>query len=320
MLPAPVLAYNPDTGHLPLARQALALFESCSGDSFYQSGLTDPNDSRANQLLIANHAMDKGATALPRPLLKLPEADALFTMARRVHNWHFFNPDKQDPALTQEGRTDMSMARLWYNATQGFERYGDDYRWYFLGALMHLTEDVSVPAHVAPVYHGPKLVAWKRAFAPLVDYLGWGFRGVLTIHDRIDDWPVSADLAQTQAGLCAVLATPITSADSIRLSQARATLAAMAEAVPGCPGLHWGDYWQQPLGHKYFVGYNQQLPPFGEERARRPGLIPACVPDKAAFDAFVKGRHLDAIRADLQLLQWARQSASGPLQPGVSAR
>ncbi|WP_372871164.1 hypothetical protein [Shewanella sp.] len=291
------LAYEPSEGHRPLTQSAFEVLERCN----------IPLDTELKQQVMAgNLAMDMGAGKLPATLMDSNPAKALYPMKVRIHNWHFYHPDKTSDAQRLSGKTDMSMARLWQAGVTGLTEADSSQQGYYLGALIHLIQDVTVPAHTVPVYHGPKIIAWKREFAPLVSYLGLSFRGLFSISDPIDNWPVSP-ITGIHCPDPVRLTSDLTLGDSLnqlRDATARQTLAALAVPMAGC-NQRWGIFWQQDIGHKYFSGYNQQLKPmdkmgdFSIENQR-------CTPD---YQGFVAGRQKAAVDATVLALGiWLKQS------------
>lgn len=296
-LAQPALAYEPDEGHNKLTQAAFEVLEKCN---------MPLSDELKHQVLLGNLAMDKGAGKLPDSLMDTEQARALYPMKIRIHNWHFYHPDKTSDAQRLSGKTDMSMARLWQAGLDGLAEAGESERGYYLGALIHLIQDVTVPAHTAPVYHGPKIVAWKPEFAPLVSYLGWQFKGLFSVSDPIDKWPV----AKVNGLKCPIPKGPETTEapgqalTKLRNLTARQTLTALDAPIKGC-NQRWGIFWQEDIGHKYFVGYNQSLKPidkmgdFSIDEQR-------CTPD---YQGFVADRHQAAVDATVQALSlWLGRS------------
>lgn len=306
--------YHPKEAHEPLTTRAL--------DAMAQCGVHLTESTRL-QLMQGNLAMDEGAGKLPRELMSTSFAKAVFPMTRRIHNWHFYHPDKTADAQRLAGKTDMSMARLWLAALTGLEQAPAEHRAYYLGALIHLIQDVTVPAHAVPVYHGPKIIAWQREFAPLVDYLGFGFRGIFVIHDPVDDWPVSPSGAdeRLQAISCPALPEAFddhsAAFDALRAGVARQTLAALDNPIPGCAA-PWRLFWSEDLGHRYFAGYKQGIKPFGRTKTLSGDGISMdgrpCEPD---YQGFVEARHRAAIEATMAALQLGQLGLANPASAGA---
>ncbi|MCL2920194.1 hypothetical protein [Shewanella litorisediminis] len=301
--------YHPKEAHQPLTTLAV--------DAMSQCGMSLTESTRL-QLMQGNLAMDEGAGKLPRELMESAFAKAVFPMTKRLHNWHFYHPDKTADGQRLAGKTDMSMARLWQAALTGLEQAPAEHKAYYLGALIHLIQDLTVPAHAVPVYHGPKIIAWQREFAPLVNYLGLGFRGIFVIHDPVDDWPVSPQGAEY--GIAAIpcpephIAASARSAnfDALRTQVARQTLAALDTPIPGCAA-PWRLFWSEDIGHRYFAGYKQGIKPFGRAKSLSGDGISIdgrpCEPD---YQGFVAARHRAAVEATMAALQLSRLGVSEP--------
>ncbi|MBT1443715.1 hypothetical protein KJI95_04140 [Shewanella sp. JM162201] len=309
-LSSAALAYEPNEGHRKLTQAAFEVLEKCK---------MPLSAELKQQVMAGNLAMDKGAAKLPDSLMDSIHANALYPMKVRVHNWHFYHPDKTSDAERLSGKTDMSMARLWQAGQTGLATADNGHKGYYLGALLHLIQDVTVPAHTTPVYHGPKIIAWKGEFAPLIRYLGWRHRGLFLISDPIDKWPVVGVKVGVKLGdkfdapCPAVIAdvndetAPLAEAfDTLRETTSRQTLSALDAPIQGC-GEPWGIFWRQNIGHRYFSGYNQALKPFDKEgdfvfNGKQ------CTPD---YQSFVAARHQAAVDASVAALAlWLKESGA----------
>lgn len=297
------MAYDPKPGHLRLTELSYQKLAQCRGK------VVTP--ARLQRLQDGNLAMDEGAAKLPSSLYDNPWSDQLFPAYRRVGNWHFYHPDKTDKETVQPGLVNMSQQRLWARAQLGLTMANDSaQRDYFVGALLHLLQDVSVPAHVTPVYHGPSLVGLFPLFTTkLTHYLKGERRAKFYgIKDPIDSSPVTIELED--------LPCPTTDSklnyDAIRELLARQTLAAMAEPIPNCGNNHWQLFWNKELPHNYFKGYNLELPPFGSNGDLVVGMQTQCefkakgnqLQDQRYYE-FIQQRHIQAVLAGMLLLQQA---------------
>ena len=324
-----VQAYDPETGHLPLSSVALDMYGQCFPEK--QIFL---NHYRAD-ILAGDAMMDEGVLRGGKQVfsfwhsLFVKHAD-IFEASERVFNWHFYNPERE--ALADIGVIDQSLVGLYQKAQLGFVDNRDrSDKVFFMGALAHLTEDLTVPAHVVPVYHGPveaKLLShghirpfveyMKAHFVPLNDKLG----APLLIKDPVDAAPVDmqqlpgqvAQYLQAQGTtVCGYLAQhPISTLDNFRDEVARHTLMFLeTTTIERCEGLVWGDFWKKPEGTDYFGYYNTD---FGNPLFNQPGTLvrrdKTCVfmgdagkPD-ARYTQFVTQLHIFAVLDDLRLLDW----------------
>lgn len=350
VMPLLARAYHPDTGHAPLLRLVISQYQQCSPHSRLvaahrveheaeheaeNAAKSIEHSAAASRLLQGNVAMDHGlgfsfsAEGL-RDWWRLEHDDAL-RLPKRLLHWHFYNPDQQ--VLAKIGLIDQSMLGLWQQLQAGWvaNRAAQD-KLLFVGGLAHLVEDLTVPAHVVPVYHGPTAVYLEgpRRLRGLVDYYVQARPDTgAMIDDAIDSWPVdtaqlSRDLAadknlcaQHHASVRALQPEPPAShrdnrhlswhgLNTLRDTTARQTLALLQQAIPGCPGVYWQDFWQAPTPGQYFGRYNMRQPLFGEAGELQGAGGARCQMQAAdpRYQAFVAQLHRQAVLADMVLLGW----------------
>lgn len=329
-------AYHPATGHTPLLQLAIAQYQLCEPSSIVLS-----HKAASGRLLQGNVAMDQGlGFSFSREGLRdwwLLEHDDALRLPKRLLHWHFYNPERQ--ALAQVGWIDQSMLGLWQQLQAGWTANNAPHdKLVFVGGLAHLVEDLTVPAHVVPVYHGPTAVYLEgpRRLRALVDYYvaARPDTGAM-IDDAIDSWPVDTaqlrrDLAadknlctQHHASVRALRSKQPTShrenrhpswhgLDTLRDITARQTLALLKQAIPGCPGVYWQDFWQAPTSGQYFGRYTMNLPLFGEAGDVQGADGARCQLHAAdpRYQAFVSQLHRQAVLADMMLLGWFEQQQS----------
>jgi len=324
MMPVSASAYDVDAGHVPLASFSLELYNKCLPAS------TAFRESDAQLRLVqGNRGMDTGKADMLRHLdLSARERAQLngasvFNLTRRIGNWHFYNPDRTD--LSRVGLVEQSHKRLWQDLKDGISSNAGQNALLFLGGLIHLVEDVSVPAHAIPVYHGPTEIAGlgPEHFRPLVTYMskaGKTHQG--GIKDPID-WisPDSKWLAENlapTAELCSAVGSGAETPEAIRDDLARAIYALLQMQIPGCDGVKWGDLWVLPAGKEYFGCYNigNAQPMFGDQgvvHAQNGNTCEMRDHDERYAD-FVRELHREAIKADLKMLRWGegRIAPDGP--------
>lgn len=302
-------AYKPQSGHQPITELALEGFKSC----YPNLPLTD---QAAANLLKGNLAMDYGMGAFTTRQKHLTHAVKVFSPLSRTKNWHFYNPNKT--SNTRQQGVEMSNERLWQRALEGISLYdGHDDKWLFVGALIHLTEDLSSPAHSVPVYHGPtKALDWLGDFSSLVNYptatgaIGglWFFE---MLYDGFDSFEVaqqrlSADIKANPQSYC--LNNPLMP-NQIRSAQAKETLAIINKAIPGC-SLPWKVFWseQNPgnlASQGYFKRYNSQLN-FGQTGHLKDKMSqPECEVGTNQYKELAYQLHRSAVRHDIALMHWA---------------
>jgi hypothetical protein len=314
MMPVPAYAYDVDTGHVSLTSFSLELYNKCFPAS---TAFRDPDAQK--RLIQGNRGMDTGKGDMLRHLnLSAREraqlnGTSVFNLTKRIGNWHFYNPDRTD--LSRVGLVEQSQKRLWQDLKDGISSNGEKNALLFLGGLMHLVEDVSVPAHAIPVYHGPTEIAalGPEHFKPLVTYMrkaGNAPRGM--IKDPID-WisPDSKWLAENltpAAELCSAVGSGAETPDVIRDGLAHAIYALLQVQIPGCNGVKWGDFWILPAGQEYFGLYaiGNAQPMFGDQGVVRSqnGSICEMRDHDKRYDDVVRELHRAAIKADMKMLRW----------------
>ena len=333
VLPISAWPYDPETGHIPLLATSIGIYEQCVPKRKAEL-------ERYKQDIIAGDAMmDEGRHKAGKKLfpwwhaLFVKDAD-IFDVSERVFNWHFYNPGRE--SLADIGFIDQSMVGLFAKAGHGFlHNKSKSDKVFFLGALSHLTEDLTVPAHVLPVYHGPvsaELLSHGH-IRPVVGYMKEHFAHLdnnplspLMIKDPIDEAPVNTSglPRQVEAFLYMqgtktcdyIQEMPIKSLDDFRDEVANRTLDCLGTTtIDGCPGMTWSDFWVKPTGNEYFGKYNIAD---GNPLILQPGKLVAhgksCkfVGDGEKIDPRYQGLvnqlHVFAVLDDLRLIHWGLMS------------
>ncbi len=303
------LAYKPDVAHHPLLTTALEIYNQCfSSHDTYQS------EARRGWVLLGNTSMDNG---LPLEHYGRRRNESALHLITRLRNWHFYNRDRR--YLSRAFLIEQSHKNLWKSLNRGFERNRKtDDKLLFLGGIMHLLEDVSVPAHTIPIYHGPAMVErfGPRRMKPLVDYMrkAGKIRGGM-VPDSIDDMPPNLTALKKSlkptAEFCENIATNRDSPKQIRSRLSRQTLAAIQESIPDCGDIRWASFWLMPKPKQYFGRYNiaNNRPLFNEAGTMVDDQNASCTFEKEdkRYAGFVHERHKQAIIADLHLLSWAHR-------------
>ncbi len=309
-------AYEPEKAHKILTSQALDVYQQC-----YPDDISYAEEITRKRILQGNIAMDKGLEAGFIERMRLKEEETLF-LIKRINNWHFYNKERSH--LSKVGLDEQSMTELWQGAHRGLS-YNEDVfdKSLFVGALMHLMEDMTVPAHIVPVYHGPVAIKVLGPFqlSPLVNYMLEegeisyliGDMGPRMIKDAIDSiMPEQQRLQRSLAaeGFCNELEELPDNPYELRDHQASYTLRQLYEQIPGCDSFIWHTYWLKPKENQYFGRYNieQNQPLFGQPGRLISGLsLCEFREDDQRFKDFVFQLHLAAIQADVVLLRWASQ-------------
>ena len=310
--------YVPETGHIPLTKFSLTLYQQC----LVAKGQVSPFDiSITDRIVQGNIAMDHGTASFNSDDNNLAYALLTFHPISRVTNWHFFTlEDNNHNPNSRINQFEMSHKRLWQWANLGFTQAElPKDKALFVGALIHLTEDISVPAHTVPVYHGPSLIGSFSAFKPLVDYgeqqakveNGWGIK---LIGDQIDKMQVNQNQLQqrltSQPNICSSL-NHVKTPEQIRYQLAVKTKQALNQPIKNCDNHMWSAFWPKTdntsdaKALNYFGKY-QTEPLFNHSGnlKNQQGEICRFSDNDPRYQQFVNDRHLDAIRANLQLLHW----------------
>ena len=317
-----VYALLPETGHLPLTQLAFDDYQRCFPEQYISPLFID-------RMLRANRSMDEGTQYLSKAEKKIKGAKKYFSVLNRIDDWHFYNPHKVSDELTVQGLVHKSMDRLWARGLSLFHstKKSED-KALFLGALMHLLEDTSVPAHVMPVYHGPVAVKYMGHFEKYVDYMvaaglveGRGLK--MMIKDAIDAQViVPATLQKTSLNCNQIKAGALKTPDVLRYDMALYTLAKIKEVIPHCrdkdKNIQWQVFWNKPLKDQdgklmksdYFSAYNTQagFPLFGKK-----GIIMddegnhycAMNDNDERYLAFMEALQQEIRLQNIHLLRWA---------------
>ena len=286
---SPLFAYEPDQ-HKLLSSLSIKLFNQCLSDEMYSLVIDD------------------------QVALDISEADAgedtyLSKAAKRVFNWHFYNPHLE--SRQQYGPINRSMSKMLSDIESDI-RAADHFIARLAGSALHFIEDVTVPAHVMPVFHGP--------LPPLFLLGATGMYGPRIIHDTVDDWPVAyqhflieIDQLSERDSLCLrlfsnepqLLFNNLPKKGDIAVKRnpvlffvkntALLTLHALDQNTPGCT-LQWRFFWDYDYHHDYFTGYRNEWDDrvnigFGDSGT----LVGECKMTQEKYENFVKARHWQAV-------------------------
>ena len=309
-----VLAYEPDKAHKILTFQALQVYQQC-----YPDDASYADKKIRQRILQGNIAMDKGLEVGFIERMRLKEEENLF-LIKRINNWHFYNKERSH--LSKVGLDEQSMSELWQGVHRGLSRNESVFdKALFVGALLHLIEDMTVPAHVVPVYHGPVAIKVLGPFqlSPLVNYMLnegefsylMGNIGPRMIKDSVDS--MMPEMQRLQSALvaesfCGELKELPEDPYALRDRQARFTSRQLYEQIDGCDSFIWHTYWLKPKENQYFGRYNIKLdqPFFGQQGRLISGLsICEFSEEDQRYKDFVFQLHLAAIKGDVVLLRWA---------------
>lgn len=312
LLTSNACAYKPDV-HEPLLNTALSVYNQCfPGDTIY-----DKDKEAASIVLEGDIAMDKGLKFDLFHFFSL-KGEKVFSLSKRPLNWHFYNPYKEK--LSRVGLVEQSHSRLFNDLISGLEsNTKKHYKLLFIGGLIHLIEDLSVPAHVVPVYHGPTIIKafGPKRLEPLVSYMQeYKDEYKNMIEDAIDS--IRPDTLRLGNELmhnnliCNDIEINDETLEQIRFQTALNTLNLLKEEIPECPNVTWQEFWIAPESDEYFGRYNikNDNPLFGEAGLMKAENGFTCKFEKndSRYKNFVFTLHLNAVNADLKLLNWSNKN------------
>lgn len=204
-----VLAFDADV-HPTFTRTAVEAYKACQG-----TGVS----AEASEALIA------GTRA---------EDASLATLGQRISNWHFYNRNASlKPMWFASRNLDHIFAtrvrQLNERVAQGAAASTADV-YQQAGRVLHYIQDMSVPAHVVPVFHA-KLLVWN-------------------LEDGFDQFPLNPSMAsfRLNPAQCEALRADAEGGNphGRLLRSANATLAAIGQRGSGGDAGAWRDYWVYP--------------------------------------------------------------------------
>lgn len=296
------LAYSamPERGHAVLSNLAIDLFNLCVERGYGKPEyLLDQHERRT----IVEANLDEDRTRL----------------LRRGLNWHFYNPqmESKQRILLVINRSFIPLfneidARLkqpelpWIGALRA------------IGRAIHFMEDLTVPAHSVPVFHGPGLSDAYENF-PLS-----GAPSASDLLPRIgaDLNPVCSRLSSLRPYGSSENGTPggpmKNGSLSLReiLDRTRSiTLARLDDRICDPPEhfeVTWQYFWVPPQANRYFGTYRQGAEFGAVSEIKDNGL--SCEITPAKYRQFSARLHLEAVFADVRALYWfsARHQRPSP--------
>lgn len=327
LLSQQTLAYSPEVAHTPLTTLSFFAYAKCTGDTTtYKFKDHDPSN-RQRLIVSGNRAMDLGINVLDDKYKESNTVKKLFPKKLRIFNWHFYNPRNNDIRITKRGFVKQSQRILWTRAKDSFKKMMmSDEKYLYLGAIIHLLEDTGVPAHVVPVYHGPKLGLLRLPiadFKSLTDYLKKSKRykkHSTLIKDAVDYMQPDNERLKTKIkeefsplnDFCKALVKEKTSPDAIRDKLANSTLDSLKKPIDQCGNVTWNVFWNNDIRdrkNKYFKGYNINVPEFNEKGLIKQSNVEGSCEMKKNDNRYINfafKRHIETIKADVRLLNWAK--------------
>lgn len=306
-----LFAYEAETNHSTLSKIALKKYDNC----FPNKNLFNKKES--NRIIQGNVSMDKGLDANLFEQLRLRH-NSVFSLTGRPFNWHFYNQKKEESSRIF--LIEQSHERLWEKLKKGLVKNKYQYdKLLFLGGIIHLLEDLTVPAHVIPVYHGPtsaKILGPKR-IKPLVTYMQeLDEEHKHKIKDKIDSFKITQEFKNkiyADTSICSNINTEFESIEKLREQTVNFVLNELEKEIPKCKGTKWHDFWTKSKKGEYFGRYNindGKNVLFGEEGKLITENGKVCNFEKKdkRYKDFVSILHKKAIENDMKVLLWWNNS------------
>lgn len=315
VLPSNAKAYEAKTVHEPLLNTALTIYNQCfPGDTMY-----DIHKDAKSRVVSGDIAMDEGLEFNIFDIFSFSlRGEKVFSKTKRPFNWHFYNPNKED--MSRAGLVEQSHIRLWEGLKDGLKANDKNYnKLLFVGGLIHLVEDLTSPVHVVPVYHGPTVISviGPKTLKPVVSYMQeYKDKYKYMIKDNIDSIAPDIERLTNQLShdnvLCNDIDTNSETLEEIRFNAATQTLNMLKQEIPGCPGFTWQEFWTEPKSDEYFGRYyiKNNSPLFGQEglMTLEDGSTCKFKENDSRYKDFVYSLHLNAVKADLKLLNWSTKN------------
>jgi hypothetical protein len=294
-LPRSGSAYDPRPGHERLAQTAIEGFNLCvAADTLREYSL-------------ASYALRDYAALI----IEADVAEDEQNLVRRALNWHFHGVESS----REIGLVDESLNRVFaeIEAEIAVESIQAVDAYELVGRAMHFLEDMTVPSHVVPVYHGP---GFPRSIVDTVD--------IHRVQGMAPGRLLWAELAKVLPESCEQLASALGDSrkSEAELISLRVILDQTAEATrrgrlasPICksadPELVWRRFWVQPKAGSFFGSYADDTPEFGHPGAVVSASGASCTLTHVEYDRFVLEGHRQAVLADIRALFWVSRTVYG---------
>ncbi|MDQ6969953.1 MAG: hypothetical protein Q9M16_05545 [Mariprofundus sp.] len=215
----------------------------------------------------------------------------------RLWNWHFY-----DAALADADHPQVSIKRNWLQMNRSLHRtfvektilasqrrqLADEQFFVLSGEVLHFVQDMGVPAHVVPIYHG----TFKRD-----DFDYYVFSGLS-----------GSDLSeQDLKNKCKTLVTSRQTPEQILNKLAQNTRQAIAKNIAGDTGKQWTMFWDLSPQAKDecrdgFYSYGQCGNVFDQAKHQMSRLPQVCRIEAQAIEAFYAARYQEMLDASLAVL------------------
>ena len=219
-------------------------------------------------------------------------AESERSVLRRMFQWRYY--DRSQKQRTLLGLIETRLHRHYNENVRELERADSlSKRYSTLGTLVHHLQQVTVPAHVVPIFY---LRVWPLASG-----------------DRLDEYPLDLPALEAAVGtLCEPLfATDSNDLKALLTSTAEATRAAIRAPIPGMPA-SWTEFWQSDGDPGDFGDYGSAGNNFGDAARFRcgPRRRAHChlVDNDPIYAEFALQRHLDAVLATMRAMLIVQRS------------
>jgi hypothetical protein len=295
LLPRATCAYDPRQGHKQLAEAAIEGFNLC---------ITADVD----------HVYSLPVFEIGKYAATIVEADVAEdekNLLRRALNWHFYSTSGPQIHFL----TDRSLDRVFSGIEDKLKADGiaPSGAYKLVGRAMHFLEDVTVPAHVVPVYHGP---GFPRSIKDPVD--------TYRVQGLVPGQILAREVAGALPGKCKELAAapgpgapqfapagPLRSILDLTAEETRTHRLAGALCESGGLRLKWRRFWTFPASEKFFGRYADDTPVFGAPGVIRGSHGSSCKLTWVEYDAFVLAGHKQAVLADIRALFYVSRMLYG---------
>ncbi|MGD0277897.1 MAG: hypothetical protein ABSC11_01180 [Smithella sp.] len=267
LLEATCHAFNP-VEHGSISRQATSLYEACTGRVIPEE--------------------------LSKVFIKRAVAEDNISL-ERITNWHFYNNGNKIGRyyLLFYGANDKTFRKLSKKLDSLFAsgEFSSKEIYKVAGRIAHHIQDMSVPAHVVPIYH------WKD--------------------DKFENYTPASGIRENTSELCKMLNGPVIAPLDLLEQSAQNTLKAIAGPVVFDSGETmenetWMKFWggsdnEDLAGFKTYGAYGNVF-----------GMVPACNSpvcrsyNKDTYDRFFNERYMRAVIDTVRLLLFIDQRMGRP--------
>lgn len=286
------LAYSamPERGHAVLSNFAIDLFNQCV-ELGYGSSEYLLNQQERQRIVKANLKEDRSR------------------LLRRSLNWHFYHPqmESRQRILFFINRSFIPLFNKIEARLSQPELSRND-SLHAIGRAIHFMEDLTVPAHSVPVFHGAGLSDAYEKFPPsgtpsaseLRARIGPNLKTVCSRLSSLKPYAPSEDAKPGEP-----LRDGSLSLGEILNRTRSFTLARLGDRICNEPehlAVSWHYFWLPPEAERYFGTYRPDAEFGGVSEIHDNGL--SCEISAAKYREFAIRLHQEAVFADVRVLYW----------------